>query len=417
MKPHTTRALAALAYVLLASPALAAWEVVHNVPTTVDLHDVATGANNAVVAVGDGGTILRSTDLGATWSLVNGPSSQDLISVNFAGSHYRAGGAGGHAPQSFDNGITWQFFGGNPPGTSPELFSTATSVSYAATAEGGLFLTTNAGNNWQQLISPTGTAFRGGSGTANSPGLVVGDGGVIWHTVDGVNWSPVSSGTSADLLACEGPNVYSVVVGQGGTIRKSDEDALDWSPRESGTSVDLNAFDRFGTSHALAVGNNGVILWSTDSCETWCPLSSGTSENLRGVDFAGLIAIAVGDNGTIVRHTGDYGPCDGTSSVDSGPGGRPGSNAPSPAALRVAPNPAVAGTTLLLSRADGSGDEPVARLLQVVDVTGRPVRSLAGAWTPASAIPLDTRGLPAGVYWVRVQGDRFSARQKLMIVK
>jgi len=291
-----TKMLAVAACALAPLQARGAWEVVPNVPTGVDLHDVAVGGvGNVVVAVGDGGTIVRSDDLGATWSIVSCPTTQDLISLNNGGSHLRAGGAGGDSPQSFDGGVTWQFFGTNPPGTSPEIFSKATSVAFVATAEGGLYRTTNAGVSWQEQISPTGVPFHAGAGTTGSPGLVVGDQGTIWHTTNGVDWAPVTSGTDVALRDCEGPNVYSIVVGDGGTILTSDQNAISWTPRSSGTTANLNAFDRFGDAHAIVVGDGGVILWSTDSGEPWCALPSGTPANLRGVAFVGAEAVAVGD--------------------------------------------------------------------------------------------------------------------------
>ncbi len=412
-----TKMLAVAACALAPLQARGAWEVVPNVPTGVDLHDVAVGGvGNVVVAVGDGGTIVRSDDLGATWSIVSCPTTQDLISLNNGGSHLRAGGAGGDSPQSFDGGVTWQFFGTNPPGTSPEIFSKATSVAFVATAEGGLYRTTNAGVSWQEQISPTGVPFHAGAGTTGSPGLVVGDQGTIWHTTNGVDWAPVTSGTDVALRDCEGPNVYSIVVGDGGTILTSDQNAISWTPRSSGTTANLNAFDRFGDAHAIVVGDGGVILWSTDSGETWCALPSGTTANLRGVAFVGAEAVAVGDGGTILRHTGTFGPCDAPGSIFDGFGddsADPASAAAARPALRLSPNPAVAGAAVTLEMRENC----LVRRLEVFDASGRAVSIPEERGPRDSSVRLQTRALPAGMYWVRVESDRFAAQQRLLVIR
>ncbi len=51
------------------------------VPAGTTLRDVANINSTTLVIVGDGGTILRSTDSGATWSVVTSPTSEDLNSV------------------------------------------------------------------------------------------------------------------------------------------------------------------------------------------------------------------------------------------------------------------------------------------------------------------------------------------------
>ena len=60
------------------------------------------------VAVGLAGTILRSTDSGATWAPVKTPFTQDLFGVGGAGSHVVVAGEGGLLAVSNDAGLTFQ---------------------------------------------------------------------------------------------------------------------------------------------------------------------------------------------------------------------------------------------------------------------------------------------------------------------
>ena len=63
-------------------------------PTTNNLYGVSFG-NNAFVAVGDNGTIVRSTDNGSTWDNVTSPTSNFLIGVGFGYNTFVATGAYG----------------------------------------------------------------------------------------------------------------------------------------------------------------------------------------------------------------------------------------------------------------------------------------------------------------------------------
>lgn len=99
-----------------------AWELVES-PTSRTLRSVATGIgeqSDIVVAVGDAGTIVRSADQGATWETITSGTAQDLAWVDFItpchveASHWDrpwwglAVGAGGTVLRSIDDGLSWQ---------------------------------------------------------------------------------------------------------------------------------------------------------------------------------------------------------------------------------------------------------------------------------------------------------------------
>ena len=63
--------------------------------------------NNAFVAVGDNGTIVRSTDNGSTWDNVTSPTSNFLIGLGFGYNTFVAAGTYGNILRSTDNGSSW----------------------------------------------------------------------------------------------------------------------------------------------------------------------------------------------------------------------------------------------------------------------------------------------------------------------
>ena len=76
-------------------------------PTTQALYGVASSGPDTWVAVGDIGTIVRSTNGGLTWASVSSPVGDQLRAVSFNGSIGLAVGIAGRVLRSTDAGATW----------------------------------------------------------------------------------------------------------------------------------------------------------------------------------------------------------------------------------------------------------------------------------------------------------------------
>lgn len=89
--------------------------VIQNVPTSADLRGFILFRANTLIAVGEGGTILRSTDDGLHWQLLSSPIASDLygIAMSGDGGYVVAGGEGGALIWSND-GLQWQLSGASP---------------------------------------------------------------------------------------------------------------------------------------------------------------------------------------------------------------------------------------------------------------------------------------------------------------
>src|SRR6266850_6623014 len=89
--------------------------------TSTALHGVYFLDPNEGVAVGDSGTILRTTDGGAAWQSIPSGVGDTLRSVSFNGTNGICGGDSQDILYSTDSGASWQisqsgFFGGGFPG-------------------------------------------------------------------------------------------------------------------------------------------------------------------------------------------------------------------------------------------------------------------------------------------------------------
>lgn len=231
------------------------WNVIrYHLPST-EIRSVSRGADK-FVAVGQGGTVLTSTDT-TLWTAVNVAPFRDLSDIVWTGSQYVAVGGMGTIMTSAD-GVFWS-------------------------------LRTSGTTQWLKSV-----AFGGGYHVA------VGSSGTILRSTDGVNWVKQVSGTVQMLYGVTYGGGDFIVVGVGGTVLKS-SDGSSWTPQTSGTGNRLESVAWSGTQF-VAVGQSGVIIVS-DSGSSWLQASNvapdGRIENLTDVTSNGSLWVAVSEKGTL----------------------------------------------------------------------------------------------------------------------
>src|ERR1051325_665832 len=99
--------LAAALLVALVAPAHSSTWTPQTSPTTDALNGVAWSDSSTWVAVGDFGTIIRSTDAGISWGPVTSPVGDQLHGVALRGNLGLAVGVGGRILRSTDAGASW----------------------------------------------------------------------------------------------------------------------------------------------------------------------------------------------------------------------------------------------------------------------------------------------------------------------
>jgi len=230
--------------------------------TTANLYDVTANHGNIDMAwaCGAQGTILFTSNGGATWIPRESGTTNDLYGIAFheiAGGPVVAVGAGGTILRTTDQGLTWTAL---PSGTTATLRS----------------------------VSDFGMLIAGDEGTileGNSLGTI---------------WTPMSSGTTADLFSICG-SFRTYAVGESGTILVHELSV--WSPRNSGTTADLFGTPLFGAANYI-VGDGGLILHSSNGGAAWSPQAVGTAAAFRDIQFSTNSAThlyAVGDTGSSRR--------------------------------------------------------------------------------------------------------------------
>jgi photosystem II stability/assembly factor-like uncharacterized protein len=283
----------------------ATWSV-HPVITTGYISTVCFTDANHGYAVGE--AILRTTDGGNNWTVITNGSNLQLNSVCFpsATTGYAAGG--NTIMKTTDAGLTWNLLPTSSSFLAWSIFFTDVNTGYTA-GDGGIFKTTDGGLTWTMLLD--GMTLTWGLEsiwfTNATTGYAVGGGKTILKTVNGgQTWTTVLSGGYLYLYSVffQDENTGYAVGGDGyvGTIVKTTNAGVTWTDQVSGTSDLFHSVHFTDANTGYVAGETGAILKTSNGGANWTILSSGPKSDLYDINFPDtLTGYAVGDNGMIVK--------------------------------------------------------------------------------------------------------------------
>ena len=281
--------------------------------------------------VGSNGTLLTTTDGGATWKKAVKPSEDNLRDVFFTDENNgwllaerdvfkltSAGEARSVLLRTTDGGATWERTGVFPTSktASPQftrlLVSDDRTTAWAIGELGSVYALEN-NQIWQKQVSPTRFLLRGGAIFNRSEAVLIGAGATILHTADGGGiWR------EARVYAAENARFNSVffatrslgwAVGTGGRIFASADGGKTWRGQNSPLTADLLDVCFVTPNEGWAAGDGGSLLRTTNSGNTWTPEKINTTHRLERIVFIGRErGFAVGFGGTILAYTNETRP-------------------------------------------------------------------------------------------------------------
>ncbi len=289
------------------------------------LHSVFFLNQNRGWAAGSRGTVLLTTDGGATWQARPQPTSDAIRDIYFldelngflvcerniydlkSNDEPRA-----YLMKTTDGGVEWKRLdlrGADADTRLTRAIFDSSGYGWAFGEGGAVYTTRDSGANWVRMQSPTRYLLLGGTFINQNSGWLVGAGSTILQTSDGGqtwNHSRLPNKTNVRF------NSTSFVdgrlgwaVGSGGTIYRTINGGLSWQVQNSGVTADLLDVKFLDAVEGWAVGSEGTVLHTTNGGIYWTQERSGTPHTLERIFFTDRKhGWAVGFGGTIIA----YGP-------------------------------------------------------------------------------------------------------------
>lgn len=256
-------------------------------------------------AVGDYGTLLKTTDGGNVWNDVNTGIQQNLRAIHFGDdtTGYIVG-QGDTILKTIDAGNTWQTLLSGVGGFYFSVRFTSADTGYVGGFSGLIIKTIDGGQNWITQISGVTQNIYSFFFTGPLTGYAACSGGKILKTTNGgTSWALLTSGTSVDLNDVFFTSATTgFVVGANGKILATTNSGTSWTQKVSGTTTTLNSVYFTDNSHGFANGDNGLILYSTNAGGNWYQMVSGVNTSLNSIIFTSSnTGYSVGALGKILK--------------------------------------------------------------------------------------------------------------------
>ncbi len=277
------RRIAVLLTLSIAATVLRAADVV---PRMLLLDGAVVGSD--VIAVGERGTILRSTDQAKTWqpAIVAGPATATLTGVSFAPDQQH-GWAVGHDAlilASADAGHTWtkQFQGENLQDSFLDVLALDARRVLAVGAYGLCMQTSDGGQTWtRRKLSDDDYHFNRISGGPAGTLYLAGEHGTLFRSGDrGQTWTKLAApydGSFYGVLPLERGML--LAYGLRGRVFRSPDDGATWVPVATPQPVLLATAARLSGNTIVVGGQARALLVSRDygrTLQAW-PASLGTA--------------------------------------------------------------------------------------------------------------------------------------------
>lgn len=238
-----------------------------------------------LVAVGERGHILISTDAGRSWRQSPAPTRTTLTSVFFIDE--QLGWAAGHDAtilRTRDGGASWQVVHADPDRDAPilDLWFRDADYGLAVGAYGLALVTSDGGDSWQEqplTVTAAPDAFRD---DADTPGLdlhlnqlratpvgqlyLAGESGHLYRSGDsGGHWQTLAFPYVGSLFGTLPLDERRLLAfGLRGHLFFSADAGRRWQAVETGTDATLNDAIRLRDGRVVAVGLAGSVLIGTD---------------------------------------------------------------------------------------------------------------------------------------------------------
>ena len=251
---------------LLARDAAGAWSRIPLGIADARLTDLHAGDGDHVVAVGDAGIVLSSTDGGRTFARRASGTDTGLHTVWGHGATVLAAGSDGVVLRSTDHGVTWTKLAGLTHDAGIDLWGSSARDVYLVTTNGQQLRSTDAGDTWTDVGRSLTGVITGVWGSGPDDVYLVGWGGLLLRSSDhGATWQRLPTGTTEDLSRIWGTGPDDIYAGGGasmgddGVLLRSTDRGRTWREVPLPTAATVYALGG-GAGHVFVIGAGAQIL-------------------------------------------------------------------------------------------------------------------------------------------------------------
>lgn len=299
------------------------WYWQNPIPQGNELNDLWIFNSQDIIAVGDVGTVIKSTNGGHKWSVAHysGGVSADLYAVFFFDQKIGwAAGEKGKILKTTNGGLSWSVITIADSLTIKGLFFHDSQKGWAVGNEiqlgiqkGVILKSTDGGANWIKDDATNTTSLDDIHFFNEKVGWAVGkrfqsSEDIILRTDNGgTTWSSYSGNTTELYSICFVDSLHGWAVGKGTTassmIIYTKDSGIKWQVQHNPYSEKVLWKIAFKNQNlGWAAGAGGTILQTLDGGTNWDKMNSQVSRNLKAIGFTNpQVVIAVGNAGIITK--------------------------------------------------------------------------------------------------------------------
>ena len=274
--------------------------------TTKNINAVTFSNSNTVVAVGDSGLILRSSNAGNSFTIVSSTTMKHLNDVFFLDANNGlAVGDGGTILKTINAGISWSAITSN---TSNDLMSIdiKNNIGLITGSNGTILKSVNNGAAWAALTPFTIYLLNKVRFVTNDVAVISGNNGLLLKSVDtGNNWSIANSSANKNINDFAFyPNATDILaVGING-LQISTDTSFSTISESTISAQWLNAAVAVpNTDTCFVVGKNATILFTANG-NNWNTITVNSTDDFNDIYFvSNTVGIIAGSKGNIFKTT------------------------------------------------------------------------------------------------------------------
>ncbi len=349
--------------------------------------------------------IMKTTDAGNTWS--------DLIITNNAITRiyfysYNFGfaiGENGTLYKTTDSGINWILVPLGETETFRGIYFYSEQIGWSCIGADKILRTTDGGNNWESSFTSGAIANYDIEFINEFSGFAVGVYANMYKSTDGGNtWNQATAPFSASMFDIDFLDGNTGFIVDGTGIAKTVDGGNIWSTVLNSGGSQLNAITTFGNKYAWAVGSDKIYYYSNRGVN-WISQNFTPYSYLQQVRCADSVNVWVLGDRKLYRTSSG-----GVTSVDNEVNLFPERFS----LFQNFPNPFNPSTVISYQIPVNSNVT-----LEVYDILGREVATLVNEEKPAGSYEAQFYGdgLTSGIYFYRIKAGSYTETKKMILLK